>query len=311
MTPAANSVSLSAGSLLYRDVGSGPPVVFVHGLMVDGRIWDPVLPLLAKSMRCIVPDWPQGAHKRPMQADADLSVPGLADLIADFIEALDLHDVTLVGNDTGGALSQLVCARRPQRIARLVLTTCDAYEVFPPPTFAILKALGRVPGLVWLTSQALHLLPVLRRLPFTYGDLTDAPLDGALVAQWIAPLRQQPGVRRDLRKILRSLSAHHTLAAATELRSFQRPALLLWSTRCHHFPEHLAQRLHRDLPRAELQWLDSAGVFLSLDHGSAVARRIAAFVAADRDAAYAPKCSNLSGHGSKSGQGRDRHVPDR
>ncbi len=130
-------IQLSQGTVRYRDEGAGPPVLFVHGVLVDGRAWDRVVPRLTDRARCIVPDLPLGAHQVPMPADADLSPLGLARLIVELIERLELDDVTLVGNDTGGALCQLVAAHHPQRLGRLVLTNCDSFEHFPPKQFRL------------------------------------------------------------------------------------------------------------------------------------------------------------------------------
>src|SRR5688500_18689891 len=132
-TPMAmKEVRLKQGVVRYREVGSGPPLVFVHGLLVNGELWRKVVPLLSGSYRCIVPDWPLGSHAVALEPDAELSPVGVAALIADFLAALELKGVTLVGNDSGGALCQLVATRHPERLGRLVLTTCDAFEVFPP-----------------------------------------------------------------------------------------------------------------------------------------------------------------------------------
>src|SRR5437773_12372991 len=119
-------VSLASGTIRYRERGSGEPIVFVHGLLVNGDLWRNVVPELSKDFRCITPDWPLGSHELPMSPDADLSPPGVAKIVADFIAALELEDVTLVGNDTGGAVCQLVVTEYPDHIARLVLTSCDA-----------------------------------------------------------------------------------------------------------------------------------------------------------------------------------------
>lgn len=271
------TIHLPQGPLQYLEQGSGQPIVFVHGLLADHQLWVPLLPDLGQSARCILPNWPLGAHAMAMKPDADLSVPGVARLIADFIAALDLQDVTLVGNDSGGALVQMVCARHPERIGRVVLTTCDAYDVFPPPAFATLKWWGHIPGLAWASAQLLHHVPVLRRLPIAFGDLTDAPLADGLIEHWLRPLRKDAGVRRDVRKFLRSVSTRFTEEAGFALRGFNRPVLLLWSTHCRHFPKRLAERLLRELPNARLQWIDSAGVFLSLDHAGQVAGSIRRF----------------------------------
>jgi pimeloyl-ACP methyl ester carboxylesterase len=198
-------------------------------------------------------------------------------MVADFLAALDLHDVILVGSDTGGALAQMVCAQFPERISCLVLTTCDAYDVFPPAAFAYLKWLGHASPLAWLAAQLMHHLPPIRRLPFAFGGLTDAPLGDELIEHWLKPMRSQAGVRRDVCKLLRTLSNRYTQDAALALRCFGKPVLLLWSTRSRHFPRRLAERLQRELANVELHWVDSAGVFLSLEHAPQVVTGIRRF----------------------------------
>jgi pimeloyl-ACP methyl ester carboxylesterase len=224
-----------------------------------------------------MPNWPLGAHAVAMAPQASLSVSGMVQLIVDFIVELDLHDVILVGNDTGGALVQMVGASCPQRLARMVLTTCDAYDIFPPPAFVHLTWMGHVPGLAWLAYQLMHHIPASRRLSIAFGSLTDRPLDPGLVKQWIRPLRENVGVRRDVCKFLRTLSSRDTEEAGEALKAFDKPVLLLWSTRCNYFPRRLAERLQRELPHAELHWIDSGGVFVSLEHTAQVAGHIRRF----------------------------------
>ena len=151
-----NEVTLPQGTVRYRERGTGQPLVFVHGLLVNGDLWRKVVPELSKDFRCITPDWPLGSHELPLRADADLSPPGVAKIVADFIAALDLEDVTLIGNDTGGAICQLVVAEHPDRIGRLVLTSCDALDVFPPAMVGYLPIAARVPGGIWLLTQSLR-----------------------------------------------------------------------------------------------------------------------------------------------------------
>src|SRR4051812_49042765 len=110
------TVEVPAGTLEYRERGGGPPVVFAHGAAVNGDLWRKVAPALAGDHRCIVPDLPLGGHSLPLRGEPDLSLFGLADILASFLDALDLSDVTLVANDTGGAISQAVVARRPERL---------------------------------------------------------------------------------------------------------------------------------------------------------------------------------------------------
>src|SRR3954451_4357782 len=153
--------TLRQGTIRYTESGEGDPIVFVHGLLVDGRLWRKVTPLLAGDFRCIVPEMPLGSHTTPMSPDADLSPPALAQLIEEFLESLGLDEVTLVGNDTGGAISQITAANHPQRIGRLVLTNCDAFETFLPPAFNPLKWPARAGTLTELL-QGMRLAPLRR-----------------------------------------------------------------------------------------------------------------------------------------------------
>src|ERR1700730_9373822 len=116
--PVTRTVHLSSGRIRYRDEGTGPTLLFVHGLLVNGLLWRKVVPLLRGQFRCVTPDWPLGSHQMAMNPDADLGLPALAGLIAEFMEALDLQQVTLVGSDTGGALCQMVAAWHSDRLAR-------------------------------------------------------------------------------------------------------------------------------------------------------------------------------------------------
>jgi len=141
----SEEVQLPQGTIRYRELGQGEPIVFVHGFLVDGRLWTATAEALSATHRCILPDWPMGAHRVAMNADADLSPPGIANLIADFLEALDLSGATIVGNDSGGAMSQVLATRRPERIGRLVLTNCDTHDNFPPSVFKAMPPLAKLP----------------------------------------------------------------------------------------------------------------------------------------------------------------------
>jgi len=257
-------IELAQGTVHYRDEGSGPPIVLIHGLLVNGRVWERVVPLLSDSHRVIVPELPLGSHPQAMEPDADLSATGLGDLIAELIERLELERVTIVGNDTGGALTQIAVAAHPERIARIVLTNCDAFEHFPPPAFAgVFKLVARVPGAIkclelggrsrFVRSRAMALAP-----------LTVKPIPDELLKAWISPLRDA-GVRRDLRKVAQGISADHTLAAAEQLRSFDGTALIVWGTRDKFFPLADAERLRQLFSDARLETIEDARAFVQLD----------------------------------------------
>lgn len=272
-----HEVHLPQGTIRYREEGSGEPLLFVHGVVVNGELWRKVVPGLAKDFRCIVPDWPLGAHSVPMAPDADLSPHGLARLIVDFMDAIGLERATLVGNDTGGALSQIVAAEHPDRVARLVLTSCDMYDRFFPPLFKPLQMAAALPGAVWLIGQSLR-PRFAQRLPFAFGWVTKRHPDRQVIDGWLEPGRRSAGVRRDLRKVLRGVDSRHTIEAAEKLRGFDRPVLLVWATEDKLFPLDYARRFAGDLPDAELVEVGDSYTFIPEDRPEPLVEAIAAFL---------------------------------
>jgi pimeloyl-ACP methyl ester carboxylesterase len=272
-----SAVTLGQGTVAYSDTGTadGPPVVFIHGAFVDGRLWRKVVPRLEGSMRCVVPDLPLGSHRTPMNEGADLSPPGLARLIAEFVAALELEDVTLVGNDTGGALCQLVVTRHPERIGRLVLTPCDAYENFLPPAFRYLQVLARLPGGVGAVAQSMR-IPAVRRTPLAFGWLSKRRIPAELLASWTEPIIREPGVRADAREVLRGIDKRYTLEAAERLREFEGPTMLAWATEDRFFKPKFAERLAADIPGSRLEWVEDSRTFVSEDQPERLAELIAA-----------------------------------
>jgi pimeloyl-ACP methyl ester carboxylesterase len=269
-------IELSHGTVHYRDEGSGPVVVFIHGLLVNGRVWERVVPIVSKHARCVVPDLPLGSHRLPMDADADLTPPGLAAMIAEFLERLELSDVTLVGNDTGGALSQLVVANHPQRIGRLVLTNCDAFEHFPPRAFKAVIKMGGRPSALALTDLIAR-VPVVRRGVMAAASLTTDPVPDELLQDWLTPLHDRR-IRRDAAKSMRDISPEHTLGAAERLPSFERPVLIAWGTRDPFFVVADAERLAALFGDARLELIDGARAFVQLDAPERLAELVSEFV---------------------------------
>jgi pimeloyl-ACP methyl ester carboxylesterase len=271
------TVALAQGTIRYRDTGAGPPLVFVHGLLVDGLLWRKVTPLLSGEFRCIVPDWPLGSHRIPLSPTADRSPRGMARLIADFLERLDLEDVTLVANDTGGAIAQLLVTERPDRISRLVLTPCDAYENFFPPMFKPLQWLARVPGALTLAAQPMR-SAVVRRSPAGFGLLTKRPIPDEITWGWIQPSLTDPGVRRDAIGLLRAVDSRDTIAAASRLRDFDRPTLIAWAREDVVFKLRFAERLAEDIPNSRVELIEDSRSFVSEDQPERLAELIGAFV---------------------------------
>ncbi|MGW5741332.1 alpha/beta fold hydrolase [Amycolatopsis sp. NPDC003861] len=276
-------VRLPAGEVRYFERGAGTPVVFVHGVLTNAELWRKVVPdVAAAGFRCLAPDLPLGAHDLPMRADADLSPAGNADVIADFLDALDLRDVTLVANDTGGALTQILLGRRPERVGRVVLTPSDCFEYFFPPIFKALPPLARIPGSMAVLGQLLR-FRALHPLPVLFGWVVKRPLPDAVAQAYLSPLRKSAGVRRDLRKLLREVHPRHTLAAAEKLRSFDRPVLLAWAPEDKLFPIRLAHRLAQLLPDAKLVEVPDSYTFLSEDQPAVLARHVVEFAGAMAD----------------------------
>jgi len=272
-TSATTVVDTPHGRVVVRDTGgAGAPVLLVHSLLVDGDLYARLWPTLAaRGYRCLIPELPFGAHATPMRADADLTPPGLATLLVEVLDALELSTVNVVGVDTGGALTQLLMANHRDRVGAVILTACDAYDAFPPRSFKPIVALMRVPGSTWLTAQ-LGRLRVVRRLG-NVSAVTHAGVDDATLRRWTQPLRSR-AIRRDLAKVLRGMKAEHTLAAAAKNVDFPRPVLIAWGDDARLFPRRLAERLHADIPGSRLVTLPDCGAFAALDQPSLLAELI-------------------------------------
>jgi pimeloyl-ACP methyl ester carboxylesterase len=269
-----HEIQLPAGTIRYREAGSGPTIVFVHGYLVDGRLWDGVVAALSDRFRCIAPDWPMGAHTVAMDPDADLSPPGIATIIDSFLAALELDDVTLVGNDSGGAMSQVLVARRPARVGRLVLTNCDTHDNFPPGIFKALPPLAKVPGGVTMLALPFR-VPAIARLAFRPFAKTTPPV--GLIESWAKPAMTDRAILRDLGKVTRGMDKRHTLAAAEALSDSAFPLLLAWAPGDHFFPVSYAERLAAEVGGAKLILIPGAATFVPLDQPDRLAAEIADF----------------------------------
>ncbi len=278
----SHEVELPAGTLRYRERGQGPPLVFIHGLLVNGDLWRKVVPRLADRFRCITPDLPLGAHSLAMRPDADLGVAGVAQLIADFLEALDLEGATLVANDTGGALTQVVMTEHGSRVGRVVLTPCDSFDNFLPPIFRPLQWLAHVPPALTAVLQLFRFQAV-RRLPLGFGWLSRKGIDPEIEASWVAAVLSDAGVRRDAYRVVRDISSSYTLRAAEKLPDFDRPVLVVWAADDRLFPPDHGRRLADLLPNARLELIDDSYTFVSEDQPEALAAVIADFLSKTGD----------------------------
>ncbi|MBF6332614.1 alpha/beta hydrolase [Nocardia transvalensis] len=272
----AKQVDLPGGRINYHETGSGAPVVFVHGLLVNADLWRKVVPgVAAAGHRCIAPDLPFGAHSIPVP-NADLSPTGAADLIAAFLQRLDLHDVTLVANDTGGGIVQVLLTRDRSRIGRVVFTNCDAYEAFFPMPFTPLPRLAAIPGSVRAMTQLLR-LPVVQRSPIGFGLVTKRPIAPGILDSYLGPSRRSADVRADLRRFVRGVHKRYTLAAAQQFHTLDLPILLAWGREDKAFKLSFAERLAGDLPDATLRVIDDSYTFVSEDQPELLTELIVEF----------------------------------
>jgi pimeloyl-ACP methyl ester carboxylesterase len=268
-------VGLERGVIRYREVGDGPALVFVHGFLVNGDLWRRVVPELAERYRCVVPDLPLGSHAVPMLPDADLSPPGLARLVAGFLEALDLSEVTLVGNDTGGAICQLVVAGHAERVDGLVLTNCDAFENFPQALFRPLRYGARVPGFVSLLARVLR-TPLARRA--LLATVAHNVPEEEVIGSYLGPIVCDAGVRRDVGKLLRGASKRYTVEAARSFSRFREPVLVVWGEDDFLFPMRFAERLRDAFPDARLERVARSRTFVPEDRPERLVQLVDAFL---------------------------------
>jgi len=269
-----SQVELSHGPVHYSDSGAGQPVVFLHGYLMGAGLWDPVVRLLEGEFRCLVPDLPFGAHPVPLRPTADLTAAGLGRLVADFLDALDLSDVTLVGNDSGAAIAQVVAARHAERLGGLVLATGDAFDNFPPKPFRPLIAAARAGSLTPVIALLKARPP--RSLPTAYGWLTHGDLPHELIDQWVAAYFADKGVRRDLRRLTAAMGDDAFMnQIAAELAGFTKPALLAWAADDKFFPAEHARRLAEILPDARVHLIPGSRTWVMLDQPERTAQLIA------------------------------------
>lgn len=268
-------VQLAQGTIRYRECGSGEVIVFIHGGLVNGDLWRKVVPTLSKSYRCIVPDLPFGAHSLALNADADLTPLGVARLIADFIEALNLSSVTLIASDTGGAFTQIAVTEHPQHVERLVLTNCDAYDNFLPLSFRVLEWGAYVPGFVTLIGQLCKRSLVQK---FLFGVAVKYPVEQRAIQSFMHPITSNKAVQRDFGKLLRGISTRYTNIAASKFGDFDKPVLLVWASEDRIFPIKYAERLQHAFPRATLKYVQDSYAFISEDQLEQLVQHVEEFM---------------------------------
>ncbi len=275
------TVDLSHGSVSYRVAGppraAAPPVVFVHGFLVNATLWSKTADALATAgVRSYAPDLPLGSHTIPLGAQADQSPRGIARQIVAFIEALELDDVTLVGNDTGGALCQFLLDCDASRVGRVVLTNCDAFTNFPPAPFDQLFKAFRSPRMI-RTLLAPMRASAVRHSPAGFGLLVNTPLDADQTRAWVEPCLSDAAIREDVARFAQKVDPNDLNAASANLASFAGPALLVWGAGDRFFKLDYARRLRDAFADARLVEIEHGRTFVPHDEPERLADAIAAF----------------------------------
>jgi pimeloyl-ACP methyl ester carboxylesterase len=271
-------IELSAGPIEYEDTGgTGPVVVLVHGVVMNGSLWRKVVGDLGDDYRCVVPTLPLGGHREPMRRDADLSMHGIAGIIAELLERLDLRDVTLAMSDWGGP-QLLVSEGRDDRVGRLVITSCEAFDNVPPGLPGRMLGLAAmVPGGLNALVQPLRLRAV-RRLPIAFGWMAKRPVPDEVMDAWLRPLLTQRAIRRDLLKYIRTADRNALVEAAEALRGFDRPALVAWASEDRIMPPEHGRRLAGLLPKGRLVEIPDSYTLIPEDQPGRLADAIRQFV---------------------------------
>ncbi|MGA5466046.1 alpha/beta fold hydrolase [Mycobacterium sp. NPDC050041] len=274
-------LNLKDTTLDYRVVGPEdsphPPVLFVHGILVDHRLWSGVADELARrGFRCVLPDWPLGSHIRPAGDRADLSPMGVATMVRDTISALGLENVTLVGNDTGGGICQLVVDAYPESVGRLVLTNCDAFDKFPPFPFNLVFATLRGNLSIKLLMNLMR-ITALRHSPIGFGMLFRT--DPTLTAAWVAPCQNDQRIRRELARLLRNVAKTDLTDVASRLPRFTKPVTVVWGMLDRSFTPALGRRLVALFPDATWVEVPDARTFVAQDAPLAVVDAISSITA--------------------------------
>lgn len=272
------SIDTSAGIIHFEEFGprDGQPVVFVHGYLMGGQLWRGVSQrLVGHGLRCIVPTWPLGAHPEALRPHADRTITGVASIVAQVLDALDLDDVVLIGNDTGGVITQLVAVHHAERIGALVLTSCDAFEHFPPPILKPVIAAAKSKATFRALIQTQR-VPAVRRRGYAGLAYTDIE---ELTKQWTRCVLSNPAVAEDLRQFSLSLRTEITRDAAARLNGFDKPTLIAWSADDVFFEQEDARRLAATIPNARLEIIEHARTFSMLDQPDRLAELTASIAA--------------------------------
>jgi pimeloyl-ACP methyl ester carboxylesterase len=241
-------VQTASGRIAYAEQGTGPIALFVHGVLLNGHLWRHQLAHLSGIRRCIAPDLL--AHgDTEVVGTQDLSVTANANMLAEFLDALDVDQVDLVGNDSGGGIAQIFAASHPERVRSLTLTNCDAHDNWPPEAFKPFLAMAANGGLRETLDAMLSDKNVYRS-PHALGPAYEHPeqVTDDTIETYLRPLVRTEQRTRDFQRFLAAFDNSQTLAIEARLKSLQAPTLIVWGTDDVYFDVKWSRWLAETIP---------------------------------------------------------------
>lgn len=235
----------SIRGISYTDVGQGPVTLFVHGVFTNGQLWRNCVRLLP-DRRCISIDLPGHGHTPPIN---EASVWGLADAVGTLINQLNLGDVHLVGNDTGGAVSQVVLTRDPARFATFALTNCDTEGNFPPPAFRPAVWAAKT-GLLRRMASPLIRMPKLAKQIYRTGYQNVSAVPDDIIADYLTPILGNADGVAFMTSLLASMTPEQLAPIRPLLQKCDIPTAIIWGTGDLFFKRRWADWLVDVIPGA-------------------------------------------------------------
>jgi pimeloyl-ACP methyl ester carboxylesterase len=247
-SPVRRSVQTASGRISYIEQGSGPVALFVHGVLLNSHLWRHQLADLSDIRRSIAVDLL--AHgDTEIAPGQDVSVTANAKMLKDFLGALKIDQVDLVGNDSGGGISQIFAALYPERVRSFTLTNCDTHDNWPPEAFKPFLAMAAAGGLRG-TLDAMLADKSVYRSPRALGPAYEHPdqLSDDSIETYLRPFVKSPQRTHDLERFLAAFDNSHTLTIEPQLKTLMAPTLIVWGTDDVYFPVKWSHWLAENIP---------------------------------------------------------------
>lgn len=273
-----HKLNTSYGTILYQDIGAGMPIIFLHGTLSNANTWRKIIEPLSQHFRCIVPTLPLGAHETPINATQPITGDTISQIIHDLVAHLNLGQVILLANDTGGAYAQVFTAQYPNQVSHLILTNCDAFEVFPPKAFNTLKTFINTPFLTDIMAKLFRIESVIES-PLALGLLSNTLKGKQMKQYYLHNFIHNRDIRSDLKQLVTGWNAQDTLKAAQKLKHFDKPVLVIWGLDDKKlFPLELGQRVADLFPNSQFITVAGSSTFIQEDQPTVLINHVRTFL---------------------------------